>query len=967
MATETQTNFSGGLNTRSPAHLIGENQLAELQNVDLSHNDLRGEYGTKAGGESDFYYEAASAWISGTGFSAAETILTWPSAFSSGSAISTFTASSSSGLLITSAAHGLSDGDTIAVTSSGAVPTGLTAHTTANNQFYYVRDKTTNTFKLATTSSGSAIAYTNAGSGTHSYSIIIIANTNYFSGSPNAEIVNNRKITIGSGITVTLYAKTQGVHGVNSYVEYNDDLYISRSSFTITADSTDASDVLDTGNDTNKLQVGDEMVNTTYVNTGSYITSINSTNSTVTLNAPAIATASAQTYTINAIISKYIDGVTTSSYRAGVNIPEPVIEHAQKLSDYITGRGGSHSDAWYGATDPIPFQYGLAEYDETGVESTMAEMTDSNVGTIGGEKFPAAGVDNPQYISISGVDRYSTTSTTKGRFALYRVGGTSAFIKRCDNLFLDSDLTVATAETTDGSALNYLTVTLGTAKDAFQYKVKWYCYNQSASTAYRYYNSSTEYIYPFDVSPDASKIRAFSGETEFKNSSSGNLTFILEGTSTAHFVDILVLMKIPGELIEREYVVRAITHADATAATADGVDYIDFNRADALVDIQPIEEITTPVRNLNGLTESSNLFYAFKDNRLHVSDYGNPNSWPKSGFVDFDQDITGLGTLGSELVVFTEYGMHRIFGTDPSLLKKVQIPTTEGVKAGSRKTITKFQSGIFFAGLNGICFYNGQTVSRITQENLSTFSLPDSTAANNHGGYLEDVYYLLGTTGTGYKLDVKGAPILSRTTQNASNLFFRGSDNTLYADTGTISNPSGTRQNFTVTTRKFSGGDINMEKLFYSASLTAQSFTGTVNVLVDGTQTDTFSVGTEVVDLDRTFYLGGARLGNGLQVQLSNCTGQVNKISMDFDISNNLFNALFESVKIKYIGTPTVAVTLDGVANIAATTLSAPTGVSGEATLYFLAMSTGIIPHLRETNNESTGRILGHDYTATKI
>ena len=66
---------------------------------------------------------------------------------------------------------------------------------------------------------------------------------------------------------------------------------------------------------------------TATVNTGAYITSINSTNSTVTLNAPAIATASDQTYTINAIISKYIDGVTTSSYRAGVNTPIPVISH----------------------------------------------------------------------------------------------------------------------------------------------------------------------------------------------------------------------------------------------------------------------------------------------------------------------------------------------------------------------------------------------------------------------------------------------------------------------------------------------------------------------------------------------------------------------------------------------------------------------------------------------------------------
>ena len=888
MATESQTDFSGGLNTRAPAHLIGANQFTELQNADLSHNDLRGEYGTKSGGETDFYYEAGGSWVSSAGFSGDDVIIPWPS-----------------------------------------------SHST----------------------DGTA-------------SVAISSSTNYFTGSPNATIGSNVTITLGAGVTVTFYPLTQGIHGANSYVEYNDDLYITRSSFTITGDSTANSSVITVDTDTNKLQIGDELVNTTYVNTGSYITSINTSNNTVTLNAPAIATGSDKTYTVHAIISKYIDGVTTSSYRAGVNTPEPVIEYEKNTSgDYDTGRNGSHSDAWYGSTDPIPFQYGLSEYDETGVESTMAAMTDSNIGTIGGDKFPTAtaDVDNPQYVSVSGVDRYTSTTTTKGRFALYRVGGTSAFIKRCDNLFLDGDLTVATTETTDGSALNNLTVTLGTAKDAFQYKLKWYCYNQSASTAYRYYNSGTGYIYPFDATPGSTLIRAFSGETEYKNSSSGALTFVLEGTSTSHFVDLLIMMKVPGELIEREYICRAITHADTNATTGTGVDYIDFNRADSLVDIQPIEEETTPVKNLTGLIESSNLFYAFKDNRLYVSDYGNPNSWPASGFLDFDQDITGLGTLGSELVVFTEYGMYRVFGTDPSLLKKVQIPTTEGVKNGARKTITKFQSGIFFAGLNGICFYNGQSVSRVTQESLNTFSLPDSTASNNHGGYLEDTYYLLGKTGTGYKMDVKGSAILSRTTQNASNLFFRGSDNTLYGNTGTIGNPTGTRQNFTATSRKFVGGDINKEKIFHSVSLTAQNFTGTINVLVDGTQTDTFSVGTEVVDLDRTYYLSEGRQGNGVQVQLSSCTGQVNRISVDYDDSSALTSSLFSSVKIKYIGTPTIAVTLDGVANISATTLSAATGVAGEATLYFAAMSTGVVPHLKETNNESAGRVLEYEYKASAV
>ena len=75
-----------------------------------------------------------------------------------------FTASSSSGLLLTSNSHLLVDGDVVQVSSAGTLPTGLSVDTN-----YYVRDKITDNFKLATISGGTAIAYTNAGSGVHTW------------------------------------------------------------------------------------------------------------------------------------------------------------------------------------------------------------------------------------------------------------------------------------------------------------------------------------------------------------------------------------------------------------------------------------------------------------------------------------------------------------------------------------------------------------------------------------------------------------------------------------------------------------------------------------------------------------------------------------------------------------------------------------------------------------------------------
>jgi len=61
-------------------------------------------------------------------------------------------------------AHGLSNTNIIQLTTTGTLPTGLSLSTN-----YYVVNKTTNTFKLALTSGGADILWTDDGSGTHSW------------------------------------------------------------------------------------------------------------------------------------------------------------------------------------------------------------------------------------------------------------------------------------------------------------------------------------------------------------------------------------------------------------------------------------------------------------------------------------------------------------------------------------------------------------------------------------------------------------------------------------------------------------------------------------------------------------------------------------------------------------------------------------------------------------------------------
>ena len=59
-------------------------------------------------------------------------------------------------------AHTMTDNDPIVFTTDTTLPTGITADT-----IYYVRDATANTFKLGLIRSGTAITYSDAGSGIH--------------------------------------------------------------------------------------------------------------------------------------------------------------------------------------------------------------------------------------------------------------------------------------------------------------------------------------------------------------------------------------------------------------------------------------------------------------------------------------------------------------------------------------------------------------------------------------------------------------------------------------------------------------------------------------------------------------------------------------------------------------------------------------------------------------------------------
>ncbi len=113
----------------------------------------------------------------------------------------TFTASNnSSQILITSNNHGLVNTQIVRFTSSGT-PVDLPANLSVDTD-YYVRDSATNTFKVATASGGSAIAYSDAGTGTHSWSTSNITGLKHLKGQ-TVQVYNDGMQHIDRTVTTT--------------------------------------------------------------------------------------------------------------------------------------------------------------------------------------------------------------------------------------------------------------------------------------------------------------------------------------------------------------------------------------------------------------------------------------------------------------------------------------------------------------------------------------------------------------------------------------------------------------------------------------------------------------------------------------------------------------------------------------------------------------------------------------------
>ena len=950
MALDKQIDFSGGLNTRIPAHKLPENMVQSATNVDFSHGDIRPDTGIGGdGGGSTYYYEKGNTWVSTDGI-------------------------------------GGQTSHPITVISPGSTTT-ITTDTDIGNP-------------------------------------LTIQETGTY-------VINSTK-------TVTVNDTQLGLGSVTSFVEYNDDLYMGRDYFQIFGTTANASAAVTVAAaDIVKLIISDSLEGPG-IPEGAVIISFDYGTSQVTLNKNCTASASDVLISINTTPIRLIDGILDKVYPIEIPKPAPTITLSQ-LSEANSDRAEAHSNNWYTENYPVPFQYGIARFDDaTGGESGVSPL--SPIG-LSQANVDATLVSVPILPKVK-INETDTNTSLYGKFALYRVGGTSTTIKKLHDVFLTAQQDGSPCSVAVAANGNNIEVAVANLPTGAEWKLRYWGYGGagarrtyttkgladiSVGTAGSGYTSTPTVVIDAPTGSggkQAEAVAVISGGTVVKvvitdkgsgyesapavsfsggGGSSAAATAIEEvannygdstlltttstvklyGSNSVHQADIKFLLQFTSEAIDpntgkaynedtREYVF-ASTNVDAaveTGDTATGHDgcgtFIDFIPPRSLIEIEPIDEATTIPYNLQHLTEYNNFFVGAKEKRLHISTYAKPNNFAIDGYLDFDAQITGIATRGGEAVVFTEYGAYRVYGNAHNEMRKVKIPTVQGVPIGLHKTIRNIRDLVIYVSHSGICMFDGRAV-RVLTDLLQDFSTPSATPIENISGVVDDTYYLLTSGGTGWKVDMRfGTTKISKSTMNATNMHYRASVNKLFTESGYVGGAD-TSNKYTFETRDFTGGDITSEKVYQTIYATGSDFSGTINIKCDGVLTDTFNYPAPQAEFNRALPLATATVANRASIEFIDCTGKIQSISIKYDMLSEQSKRRFNAVNITYTGTPSVIAKIDSVEKISLTTLTDPgSGNTGTSTLYFPAMTEGHLPHL-VTNETETSRISGIVYDAEAI
>ncbi|NRA77886.1 MAG: hypothetical protein HRU18_06735 [Pseudoalteromonas sp.] len=142
---------------------------------------------------------------------------------------------------------------------------------------------------------------------------------------------------------------------------------------------------------------------------------------------------------------------------------------------------------------------------------------------------------------------------------------------------------------------------------------------------------------------------------------------------------------------------------------------------------------------LNHIAESYAMLFGAEGAKLRYTPIGRPQSWPETHFLQFSEDITGIGAVANGLLVMTGKRTHLVSGSSPESLSPQLLDGSQGCKGS--QSIRQLGSGLLWVSDDGICTSNGGKVSVLSRNKLGKINIDVVNSAVH-----DDVYYLATAT-----------------------------------------------------------------------------------------------------------------------------------------------------------------------------------------------------------------------------
>jgi len=119
-----------------------------------------------------------------------------------------------------------------------------------------------------------------------------------------------------------------------------------------------------------------------------------------------------------------------------------------------------------------------------------------------------------------------------------------------------------------------------------------------------------------------------------------------------------------------------------------------------------------PPANLRYATETNGIVLGAIDNKLYFSKTGFPDYFPKENYIEFEEEITGIGVTQHGILVFLAYKTYIIVGTSSKTFTKYLLNGNIGCL--NHYTIAYVNNGLIWYSNKGVVWSNGGNIELIS-------------------------------------------------------------------------------------------------------------------------------------------------------------------------------------------------------------------------------------------------------------